>query len=88
MAVGWDANFIATEAAVLAVDDETRRRIAMPANITKTLTLAGSAALNAYSFANHADGVITGTAAGVFGVAIPCLIYLATQMLAKIVHKH
>jgi hypothetical protein len=88
MAIGLDANFVATEAAVLAVDDETRKRISLPANITKAVTLAGSAALNAYSFAGHADGLVTGIAAGVLGAAIPGLIFAATQMLAKIIHKH
>jgi hypothetical protein len=88
MALGIDANFVATEATLLTTDDETRKRIVLPARITTALTLTASALLNAYSFARHADNMYTAAAGIGLGVLIPALIYLATSKLAQMRGRH
>ena len=80
MAIGIDLGFVALEIAqVIRLPDATAktvRRFAHPATLG---TLAASAALNAFGFADHAAGYMIYPAIAL-GCAIPALIYALTRV--------
>ncbi|MGP0010135.1 MAG: hypothetical protein ACLPIG_15740 [Methylocella sp.] len=79
MAVGIDMGFVALEELALLVAPAAARpavaRYASPAIIG---TLATSAAMNAFAFASHADGLMIYPAIGL-GFAVPALVYALTK---------
>lgn len=74
MAVGIDLGFVALEVAQI-VDYQAVKRFTQPAIIG---TMLASAALNAFGFAAHAQGLMMYPAA-LLGCAIPALIYAMTR---------
>jgi len=79
MAVGIDMGFVALELALLVAPAATRPAVARYASpaIVGTL-LATSAAMNAFAFASHADGLMIFPAIGL-GFAVPALVYALTK---------
>jgi hypothetical protein len=76
MASGIDLGFIGLEFAQITANTEALRRSI--ARFTKPAiagTLGGSAAMNAFAFAEHASGPCLTAAAVVMGIAIPAMIY-------------
>ena len=59
-----------------------RKALAKFATPTVIGTLCGSAIMNAFAFASHADNVVMTVAAVAMGVAIPALIYAFTRIAA------
>lgn len=85
MAVGIDLGFITLELAQIAVTSDKLRsqlqRYVMPSIVG---TLVGSAVMNAFAFASHADGALMTGGAIVMGAAIPALIYALTRIGAAL----
>jgi hypothetical protein len=80
MAIGVDAGFIALEVAqVVKVSDQASRVISKYAPPAIIGTMLASAALNAFGFASHAQGVMLYPAIAL-GCAIPALIYALTRV--------
>jgi hypothetical protein len=80
MASGIDLGFVSTELAMLTASDKERKAISRFANPAIIGTLCGSAIMNAFAFAQHADNALMATAAVAMGVAIPALIYAFTRI--------
>jgi hypothetical protein len=83
MAIGIDLGFIALELAVLVVPADKRAAVVRYAAPAIVGTLAASAAMNAFAFAAHADGLLIYPAIGL-GLAIPALIYALTKVTATL----
>jgi len=83
MAVGIDLGFVALELAVLASPADKRAAVSCYATPAIVGSLAVSAAMNAFAFAAHADGLLIYPAAAL-GLAIPALIYSLTRVAATL----
>jgi hypothetical protein len=81
MAIGIDAGFVALELAVLVAPIDRRAAVTHYATQAILGTLAASAAMNAFAFAAHADGLMIYPAIGL-GLAIPALIYALAKVAA------
>jgi hypothetical protein len=75
--------FIALELAVLAAPKGKRAAVTRYAAPAIVGTLAASAAMNAFAYAEHADGLLIYLAIGL-GLAIPALIYVLTKVTATL----
>jgi hypothetical protein len=84
LAIGIDAGFVAVELALLVVGERVRRQIMPFAKPTVYITLCGSALLNSYSFAGQADSYPMAAAGVAFGLAVPGLVYLFTQISGRL----
>jgi len=78
MAIGIDMGFVALELALLAAPAAVRPAVARYASPAIVGTLATSAAMNAFAFASHADGLMIYPAIGL-GFAVPALVYALTK---------
>jgi hypothetical protein len=78
MAVGIDLGFVALELAMLIAPAAVRPAVARYASPAIIGTLATSAAMNAFAFASHAEGLMIYPAIGL-GFAVPALIYALTK---------
>ncbi len=78
MAIGIDLGFVALELALLVAPATTRPAVARYASPAIIGTLATSAAMNAFAFASHADGLMIYPAIGL-GFAVPTLVYALTK---------
>ncbi len=74
MAFGIDMGFVALELALLVAPAPTRPAVARYASPAIVGTLATLAAMNAFAFASHADGLMIYPAIGL-GFAVPALVY-------------
>lgn len=83
MASGIDLGFISTELTMLTASEKDRKAIAKFTTPTVIGTLCGSAIMNAFAFASHADNLAMSIAAVAMGVAIPALIYAFTRIGAN-----
>jgi hypothetical protein len=81
MAIGIDLGFIALELATLVAPADKRDAVTRYASPAIVGTLATSAAMNAFAFAAHADGLMIYPAIGL-GLAIPALIYALVKVSA------
>ena len=81
MAIGIDMGFVALELALLVAPAATRPAVARYASPAIIGTLATSAAMNAFAFASHADGLMIYPAIGL-GFAVPALVYALTKTVA------
>jgi hypothetical protein len=79
MAIGIEAGYVSLELAMLLAPEHLRARVARFAYPAIVGTLLGSAALNAMSFAAHADGANIYWAI-VLGIAIPALVYSLSRV--------
>jgi hypothetical protein len=70
MAIGIDMGFVALELALLVAPAAVRPAVARYASPAIVGTLATSAAMNAFAFASHADGLMIYPAIGL-GFAVP-----------------
>ncbi|MGO9238382.1 MAG: hypothetical protein ACLP4V_31420 [Methylocella sp.] len=73
MAIGIDMGFVPLELALLVAPSATRPAVARYASPAIIGTLATSAAMNAFAFASHADGLTIYPAIGL-GFALPALV--------------
>ena len=78
MAIGIDMGFVALELAMLVAPAATRPAVARYASPAIVGTLATSAAMNAFAFASHAQGLMIYPAIGL-GFAVPTLVYALTK---------
>jgi len=78
MAIGIDMGFVALELALLVTPATTRPAVARYASPAIVGTLAISAAMNAFAFASHAQGLMIFPAI-VLGFAVPALVYALTK---------
>jgi hypothetical protein len=78
MATGIDMGFMALELALLVAPATARPAVARYASPAIVGTLATSAAMNAFAFASHADGLMIFPAIGL-GFAVPALVYALTK---------
>jgi hypothetical protein len=78
MAAGIDMGFVALELALLVAPAATRPAVARYASPAIVGTLATSAAMKAFAFASHADGLMICPAIGL-GFAVPALVYALTK---------
>jgi hypothetical protein len=78
VAIGIDMGSIALELALLVAPAPTRPTVARYASPAIVVTLATSAAMNAFAFASHADGLMIYPAIGL-GFAVPALVYALTK---------
>jgi len=78
MAGGIDLGFVALERALLVAPSATRPAVARYASPAIIGTLATSAAMNAFAFASHAEGLMIFPAIG-RGFAVPALVYALTK---------
>jgi hypothetical protein len=78
MAIGIDMGFVALELALLVAPATTRPAVARYASPAIVGTLATSAAMNAFAFASHADGLMICPAIAL-GFAAPALVYALTK---------
>jgi hypothetical protein len=83
IAVGIDLGFVALELALLVAAGATRPAVARYASPAIVGTLATSAAMNAFAFASHAQGLMIYPAIGL-GFAVPALVYALTKTGATI----
>jgi hypothetical protein len=83
MAIGIDLGFVALELALLVALADKRPSVARYASPAIIGTLATSAAMNAFAFASHAQGVMLYPAIGL-GFAVPALVYALTRVGAVI----
>jgi len=83
MAVGIHLGFIALELAVLVAPADKRAAVVRCAAPAIVGTLAISAAMNAFAFGGHADGLLIYPAAAL-GLAIPALIFALTKVAATL----
>lgn len=79
MAVGIDMGFVALELALLVAPASKRPAMARYASPAIVGTLATSAAMNAFAFAAHANGLMIFPAIGL-GFAVPALVYALTRV--------
>jgi hypothetical protein len=87
MAVGIDLAFVALEVAMLVSPDEIRPAVGRYASPAIVGTLGVSAAMNAFAFASHAQGLMIYPAIGL-GFAVPALIFALTKTAATLAfHK-
>jgi hypothetical protein len=87
MAVGIDLAFVALEVALLVSPDDIRPAVSRYASPAIVGTLAVSAAMNAFAFASHAQGLMIYPAIGL-GFAVPALIFALTKTAATLAfHK-
>jgi hypothetical protein len=85
LAIGVDLSFIGLELAqIMASTEHVRRSTSGWARPAIACTLAGSAVMNAFAFAQHADGYIMTAAAVTMGCAIPALIYVLMRVGAAL----
>jgi len=85
MAIGVDMGFIAIELAqIFAMSEAVRRSIRKFTTPAIIGTLVASAIMNAFAFANLADGNMVYPAVA-FGVAIPGMIYAIVRVWATLV---
>jgi hypothetical protein len=77
MAVGIDMGFVALELALLVAPAAVRPAVARYASPAIVGTLATSAAMNAFAFASHAQGLMIYPA--ILGFAVPALVYALTK---------
>ncbi len=84
MATGIDCGFIALELSQLAIGERVRRQVRRFARPAILLTLAGSAAMNAFAFAAQTINPWMMAAAVTLGIAIPALIYALTRVGAAL----
>jgi len=84
MAVGIEAGYVSLELAMLLAPSHLRARVARFAYPAIVGTLMGSAALNAMSFAAHAEGYFVYCAIAL-GIAIPALVYALSRVGAVLV---
>lgn len=98
MAIGIDLAFVALEFAMLVSPDDIRPAVSRHASPAIQGTLALSAAMNAFAFASHAQGVMVlpGISfslpwvypAILLGITVPALIYALTKTAATLAfHK-
>jgi hypothetical protein len=86
-ACGIDLGFLLLELAQLVtVRDATLKIVARWANPAIGVTLAGSAALNAFAFMQGADGPLAIAAAILMGCFLPGFIYVLTRVSAHLAH--
>jgi hypothetical protein len=78
MAAGIDLGFVALELALLVAPAAARPAVARYASPAIVGTLATSAAMNAFAFASHAQGLMIYPAIGL-GFAVPALVYALTK---------
>ena len=78
MAIGIDMGFVALELALLVAPATARPAVTRYASPAIVGTLATSAAMNAFAFASHADGLMIFPAIGL-GFAVPALVYALTK---------
>ena len=78
MAVGIDMGFVTLELALLVAPAAARPVVARYASPAIVGTLATSAAMNAFAFASHAQGLMIYLAIGL-GFAVPALVYALTK---------
>jgi hypothetical protein len=78
MAAGIDLGFVALELALLVAPATARPAVARYASPAIIGTLATSAAMNAFAFASHAQGLMIYPAIGL-GFAVPALVYALTK---------
>jgi hypothetical protein len=78
MAIGIDMGFVALELALLVAPATARPAVARYASPAIVGTLATSAAMNAFAFASHAQGLMIYPAIGL-GFAVPTLVYALTK---------
>jgi hypothetical protein len=78
MAIGIDMGFVALELALLVVPAAARPAVARYAAPAIVGTLATSAAMNAFAFASHAEGLMIYPAIGL-GFAVPALVFALTK---------
>ncbi len=83
MAVGIDLGFVALELAMLIAPAAARPAVARYASPAIIGTLGTSAAMNAFAFASHAEGLMIYPAIGL-GFAVPALVYALTKTGATI----
>ncbi len=83
MAIGIDLGFVALEFAMLIASAATRPAVARYASPAIVGTLATSAAMNAFAFASHAQGLMIYPAIGL-GFAVPAPVYALTKTGATI----
>jgi len=87
MAAGIDLGFVALEIALLIAPDDLRPAVSRYASPAIAGTLATSAAMIAFAFASHSEGLMIYPAIGL-GCAIPLLIYALTKTGATLAfHK-
>lgn len=87
MAVGIDLAFVALEVAMLVSPDDIRPAVGRYASPAIVGTLTVSAAINAFAFASHAQGLMIYPAIGL-GFAVPALIFALTKTPATLAfHK-
>jgi hypothetical protein len=84
MATGIDCGFIALELSQLAIGERVRKQVRRFARPAILLTLAGSAAMNAFAFAAQTTTLWMMGAAITLGIAIPALIYALTRVGAAL----
>ena len=78
MAAGIDLGFVALEVAQLSAPIEIRPAVSKYAQPAIVGTLITSAAMNAFAFASHAQGLMFYPAIAL-GCAVPALIYALTK---------
>lgn len=83
MAFGIDLGFVALEIAMLIAPAAARLAVARYASPAIIGTLVTSAAMNAFAFASHAQGLMIYPAIGL-GFAVPALVYALTKTGATI----
>lgn len=83
MAIGIDLGFVALELALLIAPVATRPAVARYASPAIVGTLGTSAAMNAFAFASHAEGLMIYPAIGL-GFAVPALVFALTKTAAPI----
>jgi len=88
MAVGIDLGFVALEVALLVAPIDIRPAVSQYASPAIVGTLATSAAMNAFAFASHAQGLMIYPAIAL-GCAVPALIFALTKTGAALAfQKH
>jgi hypothetical protein len=86
-AIGVDVGFLLLELSqIVTVRDATLRYVARWANPAIAVTLAGSAALNSYAFAQGAASPLAIGAAVLMGVFLPGFVYVLTRVSAHLAH--
>jgi len=78
MAIGIDMGFVALELALLVAPAAVRPAMGRYASPAIVRTLATSAAMNAFAFASHAQGLMIYQAIGL-GFAVPALLYALSK---------
>ncbi len=85
-AIGIDVGFVLLEIAQLVdVPDEVRKQMGRWAAPAISVTLAGSAALNSYAFAQGAESPLAIAAACLMGIFLPGFVFVLTRVSAHLV---